>query len=79
MSESQPLPVPAKLLSMEHMRLRGPSLLCHARFAGGGHAGRIRLAWVPGSDSSGFFSPWFRSVPNFNLWYLALRGQMMNE
>lgn len=41
-------------------------LFQHIWFRWQGQVGRVR-GCVPCSDSSGFFSPWFGSVPNFNL------------
>lgn len=69
----QPHSGPGPSCLMEHLK-QGVHL-CSVTLGLQGAGMREGSGWrgylVP--DSSGFFSPWFRSVPNFNLWYLALK------
>lgn len=77
-----PSPAPrSRLHSVEHSTKRWPNLHGATTLSSvwwGGPVGQV-WEWAPCSAGSDFFSPGFRSVPNFNLWYLALEKQMIND
>lgn len=77
-----PCPAPwSSLRSVEQSRKRWSNSAPrhHAELSLVGGASRAGRGEAPCSAGSDFFSPGFRSVPNFNLWYLALEEQVIND